>query len=81
MKKLEIIMTVIFCFGFLLMLGAVGNVDFTGIMGSDYFVKTAIGALMMVTPIIAGKIIVEGGISNRSRKDIREQNQEISRRK
>ena len=81
MKKLEIAISISFCLGFLLMLGAVGNVDFTGIMGPDFYVKAVIGLMMMAVPVIIGKFIAEGGISDRSRKNLREQNQEISRRK
>ena len=81
MKKLEIAMSISFCLGFLLVLGAVGNVDFTGIMGPDFYAKAVIGLIMMAVPVIISKIIVEGGIGYRSRKNLREQNQEISRRK
>ena len=81
MKKREIIAAIFFVIGFIIMLGTVGQLECNKFMDyGEFWLREGIGASLMAAAIpISGDI--ERGDNDRSRKNIREQNQEISRRK
>lgn len=81
MTKREIIAAALFIIGFILMCGAVGQLEFEKIPDyGAFWLRAGIGASLMAAAIpISGDI--ERGDNDRSRKNLREQNQEISRRK